>query len=311
MSENLAPVVLFVYNRPEHTQYTINALKKNRLAAKTDLFIFCDAPKNPEDTDKVKQVRNIINNVNGFKNISIQYAHSNKGLASSVIKGVSEIINIYGKVIVLEDDLITSSFFLKYMNEALNIYANNEKIWSISGYTPNIKFPTTYEEDVYMTSRGCSWGWATWKERWNSIDWEIESYYTFIKSRKKKKMFNEGGNDLTYMLKDQIFKRIDSWAIRWVYNQFIQDKYTIYPTKSLVNNIGTDASGTHSSSTQKYDVYLCEEKLVLSESLAVNSEIKKSFKKFYDLNLIGYIGVFSRKFGIYLLLKKLRKQLKI
>ncbi|KNH16809.1 sugar transferase [Priestia megaterium] len=311
MNENLAPVVLFVYNRPEHTQHTINALKKNQLARKTDLFIFCDAPKNPEDTDKVKQVRNIISNVSGFKNISVQCAQSNKGLACSIIEGVNEIINIYGKVIVLEDDLITSSFFLKYMNEALDTYITNERIWSISGYTPNIKFPTAYEEDIYMAGRGCSWGWATWKERWNSIDWEMESYYTFIKNRNKKKEFNEGGNDLTYMLKDQIFKRIDSWAIRWVYNQFIQGKYTIYPTKSLVKNIGTDASGTHSSSTQKYDVYLYEGEPYLPEDISVNPEIKKSFKEFYDLNLIGYIGVLSRKFGIYLLLKKLRKQLKI
>lgn len=135
MNEVLAPVILFVYNRPEHTKRTISALQKNILANETDLFIFCDAAKTSKDEEKVEEVKSIINNTTGFNKLSIKIANDNKGLANSVISGVSEIIDTYGKVIVLEDDLITSRFFLKYMNEVLDIYKDDSNIWSVSGYT--------------------------------------------------------------------------------------------------------------------------------------------------------------------------------
>ncbi|WWB84946.1 sugar transferase [Priestia aryabhattai] len=307
MNEVLAPVILFVYNRPEHTKRTISALQKNILANETDLFIFCDAAKTSKDEEKVEEVKSIINNTTGFNKLSIKIANDNKGLANSVISGVSEIIDTYGKVIVLEDDLITSRFFLKYMNEVLDIYKDDSNIWSVSGYTPGIKIPDEYEDNMYIVRRGCSWGWGTWKNRWNSVDWNIKSYNTFIRNRKKIKEFNQGGNDLTYMLQDQFHRRIDSWAIRWVYNQYQNKQYTIYPVNSLVQNIGTDSSGTHSSSTKKYEVELYEDLMYVAPNLEFNEKINRSFKEFYNLNLFGYIGVLSRRIGMYRLLKKIRK----
>ncbi|MFW6016806.1 MAG: glycosyltransferase, partial [bacterium] len=239
----LSPIVLFVYNRPEHTKKTIKALKKNKLADKSKLFIFSDGEKSANDKQKVKEVRKIINKIDGFKQGKVFESEENKGLANSVIDGVTKIINQYGKVIVLEDDLITSKNFLRYMNRALDFYEEDKKIWSISGYNLPIGIPDDYKHDVYLSYRASSWGWATWKDRWDKIDWDINDYSEFINDKSAQKLFNRGGSDMKNMLKSQMEGKIDSWAIRWCYNQFKNDSYTIYPVVSKVKNIGMDGSG--------------------------------------------------------------------
>lgn len=280
---NLAPIVLFVYNRPKHTQRTINALKRNDLAKESELFIFSDGEKNQEDKQKVQEVRGIIKNSNGFKNIEIYESKINKGLANSVIDGVTKIINEYGRVIVLEDDLITSKIFLNYMNEALNFYEDNKNIWSISGYNLPIKIPEDYDCDVYLAYRANSWGWGTWKDRWINIDWEIKDFDEFIYDKSKQKLFNRGGSDMSRMLKNQMNGQIDSWAIRWCYNQFKANSYTIYPVKSKVKNIGMDGSGEHCGFSDKYDVTLDDEDydVEFSRELELNNEILQNFKQHY------------------------------
>lgn len=302
----LAPIILFVYNRLEHTQRTIDNLKKNYLSDESEIFIFSDGPKNESDAENVLKVREYLKTVNGFKSINFINSHENKGLAKSVIDGVSKIIDKYGKVIVLEDDLVTSKYFLKYMNEALDLYQNNMNIWSISGYTPNIDIPESYEEEVYLIKRGASWGWATWKDRWDMNDWEIKDYFEFKKNKKMKKEFNLAGDDMSPMLDDQMEGRINSWAIRWVYNQFKNNMWTVYPTKSLVKNIGNDLSGTHTPITHKYDVDLYECEINLNYDVNPDEEICKNFKLFYDLNLLGYIGIFIKKLGLYKPARKIR-----
>jgi hypothetical protein len=307
--QDLAPIVLFVYNRPEHTTKTIEALKVNTLAKHSDLFIFSDAAKNPSQLEKVQKVRTVIQNIKGFKSVNIYNAKENKGLAKSVKEGVTEIISQYGKIIVLEDDLITSPVFLEYMNKSLNYYQKNECIWSISGYSPDIKINNSYVKDIYLSPRGCSWGWATWKDRWNLVDWEVNDYKIFKHNFKIRSKFNKGGNDLSFMLSDQIAGRIDSWAIRWVYSQFKESKYTVYPVGSLVRNIGMDLSGTHSPKSDKYSVELKGLLPSLPKQIEVDPTVLAKFKRFYDLNLTGYIGVLSRRIGIYKLLKRMRKNL--
>lgn len=307
---SLAPIVLFVYNRPEHTINTIEALKKNNLSNESELFVFSDAARSDNDIDTVNKVRSIVDNIEGFKKVTVIKAERNKGLAISVINGITDVINKYGKVIVLEDDLLTSPYLLKYMNEALSFYEKNENIWSISGYTPDIKFPQGYMDDIYLSPRGCSWGWATWKKRWDLVDWNVSDYDSFKQNTKKRKGFNMGGNDLSYMLDDQMAGRINSWAIRWVYSQHIHSKYTIYPVNSLVSNIGLDFSGTHSTNSDKYktkEVYQGDIKL--ASDCTINRDILMGFKKFYDLNNKGYLGVLARKTGTYKYLRKIMKKL--
>lgn len=306
---NLAPIVIFTFNRLEHTKKTIEALKKNDLAIDSEIYIFSDGPRNNEEVISVEKVRNYIKTIDGFKKINIIESKINKGLAKSVIEGVTDIIQKYGKVIVIEDDLVTSKHFLKYMNEALDIYQERPDIWSISGYTPNIKIPKNYTDEVYLIKRGASWGWATWKDRWKLNDWEIKDYNEFKKNIKLRKSFNEAGSDMSPMLNDQMKGRINSWAIRWGYNQFKMNMWTIYPIRSLVKNIGNDLSGTHTSITNKYNVILATEKPNLNKSVQINPLLCKEFKKFYDLNLIGYLGIFIKKVGLYRQARKIRNKI--
>lgn len=306
----LATIVLFVFNRPEHTQKTINALKRNKLVEESELFIFSDGEKSQEDKKQVQEVRKVITNINGFKNIEIFESEINKGLADSVINGVTKIISEYGRVIILEDDLITSENFLCYMNRALNFYEDNRNIWSISGYSLPINIPENYEYDIYLAYRASSWGWATWSDRWEKIDWEIKDFDNFINDKSKQRLFNRGGNDMTRMLKNQINGEIDSWAIRWCYNQFKEESYTIYPIKSKVKNIGMDGSGVHCGVSNKHEVRLDsgDNKVEFSNNLELNKKILYNFKKHYGPdNFKGKIGLLLRKIGLYEIIKKIIK----
>ena len=304
---SLAPMVLFTFNRLDHTKKTIDALKENILAKESELFIFSDGARNSEEYIKVKSVRKYLKSIDGFKKIHIIETEKNRGLAKSVISGVTDIINKYGKVIVLEDDLVTSKYFLKYMNEALTIFKEREDIWSISGYGPNINIPTDYKDDIYITKRGSSWGWATWKDRWELVDWKVSDYNIFKSNREMIQEFNLSGKDLAPMLDDQIAGRIDSWAIRWVYSQFRNNMYTVYPIKSLVKNIGNDLSGTHTTTTTHFNVKLGEKEINLNKNIKYNKGINKYFKEFYDSNFSGYLALVVKKIGLYRLAKKVRK----
>ncbi|WP_418223287.1 sugar transferase [Clostridium isatidis] len=303
---DLAPIVIFTFNRIDHTKKTVEALKSNYLSQESELFIFSDGPRDEEEKLKVDEVRRFIKNIDGFKKITIFESNINKGLAKSVIEGVTDIINKYNKVIVLEDDLVTSKYFLKYMNEALDLFEKKNDIWSISGYGPNIKMPEDYIDDVYITRRGSSWGWATWKDRWTMVDWKVSDYNLFKKDREAVKRFNSSGKDLSPMLEDQMRGRIDSWAIRWVYSQFKNNKYTVYPIKSLVRNIGNDLSGTHTINTNHFDVVFSNEEVYINKDLVENTEIRMNFKAFYDNNFSGYLALFIKKIGLYKVFRKIR-----
>jgi len=297
------PIILFTYRRiPEKT---IKSLQSNKISRDSELFIFSDGYKNEIDKKDVLEVRKYLKTIKGFKNITIIEREQNWGLAKNIIKGVTEIINKYEKVIVLEDDLIVSNDFLEYMNGALEFYKDEKKIWSISGYTPPLKCLENYDRDVYISVRANSWGWATWKDRWKTIDWDIKDWKEFKKDKKGIKRFNLGGNDMFKMLELQMLGKIDSWAIRWCYNQFKQYKYTVYPKCSKIINIGFDNVGTHNSTGfEKWNSNLCNNKLKI-ENIELNEEILKDFKKFYDLSLKTRIGYFLRKYGGYNFVKKL------
>lgn len=287
MKRELAPVVMFVYNRLDSVEQTIENLKKNELADQTDLFIFSDAAKKEKQAESVKLVREYIHKIDGFKSVHIIEAEKNKGLANSVITGVSEIINERGKVIVVEDDLITSPQFLSFMNEALDFYESEKKIWSISGYQFPFEIPETYSKSVYAAYRSSSWGWATWKDRWETIDWEIKDYSGYKYNPIRIAKFCKGGTDLDKMLRYQMQGKIDSWAIRWCYNQCEQNKLTIYPIKSLVNNIGTDGRGTHCdpTSVRFRQTVATDFKYEFEHDLPVECEIMRRYRKIVNRSI--------------------------
>ena len=281
----LAPIVLFVYNRLDHTQGVIETLLKNTLAKESEFYIFSDAAKTENGVEKVNEVRKFIQDNSwhtGFKKVSIVEAEKNKGLAKSIIGGVSDIIQKYGKVIVLEDDLKLSPYFLEYMNDALEYYREDEKIWSISGYSFPMKSLKRYPHDIFYSYRGCSWGWATWIDRWKTVDWQVKEYEQFIGDQKWIERFNRGGVDLTNMLKMQMDGKIDSWAIRWCFSQSNQEMYTVYPRISYLENAGCDGSGIHSSVYDEYytDMSQCVPKCRLA-TLEIDKKITKEFQMKY------------------------------
>lgn len=291
MEESLAPVVLFVYNRLDATKATVECLKKNYDADKSDLFIFSDNAKKESQQENVRQVREYIKTITGFKTVCIIEAEKNKGLAKSVISGVTDIINQYGRVIVLEDDILTSKYFLKYMNDALEYYQTFNNIWAISGYHFPFEIPENYRDSVYYFYRSSSWGWATWKDRWATIDWSTKEYSRYRYNPIMINRFCKGGTDLDKMLRYQMKGKIDSWAIRWCFAQFLQNKLTVYPVHSLVNNIGTDGTGTHCDLTSvRFQARIDNEfSYEFTNVIAVNKEIARRFKRVVDRSILRKI----------------------
>ena len=296
----LAPIILFVYNRPVHTRLTIEALQKNKLATDSELFIYSDAPQNKLSTNKVLDIRNYIRTVDGFKNITIIEREKNFGLADSVILGVTEIIDKFGKAIVLEDDIVTSQNFLMFMNETLNFYESDNKIYSISGYNFPIKIPKAYPHKIYISPRPSSWGWATWQNRWKTADWIISDFNSFAKNKQLVAKFSVGGNDLMPMLKRQLSGKINSWAIRWAYTHFKYNSFSLYPINSFLTNIGADSSGTHTRKTTKFDVEIFPKSYsdYLVENLNTDKEILNSLQKFFSKK-INLNKVFNIKSYLY------------
>lgn len=289
---NLAPIILFVYNRPEHTKKTIDALKLNKLASESTLFIFSDGNKNENDKKSVEEVRNYISTITGFKEIKIILRDRNLGLANSVISGVTEVINEYGKAIVLEDDIVTSKYFLKFMNEALEFYKDDKKIYSISGYSFPIKIPESYQHKIYISPRPSSWGWATWKERWEKTIWNPEIVFDVENQRQLNQYLDNAGKDLAPMLLKSIKGKINSWAVKWAFTHVKYGAFSVYPNNSLVKNIGLDASGTNFNRfTKKYRVGIKvdSDSFIFSNNLVLCKKIIKQINKLVHPGIISFI----------------------
>lgn len=247
----LAPIIVFAYDRPEHLRQTLEALAKNELAKESELYIFCDGPKADASEERklhIEQTREVAHDAIGFKEIQVIEAPQNKGLANSIIGGVTKVIKMHERVIVLEDDLLTSPYFLKYMNEALDKYDSYPSVFSIGGYNfppQKMSMPQDYPYDAYVSLRCCSWGWATWKDKWDRIDWSLDYLDEFLTHPEQIKAFNRGGDDLTEMLLLQRDCKIDSWAIRFAFQHFYHHAVAILPRISYVDNMGCDGTGVH------------------------------------------------------------------
>ena len=243
---DLAPIIIFAYNRINHLESCINALKTNDESKFSLLIIYCDGPNNENDILDVQKVRDYITTITGFKEIQFNISNINKGLSRSIINGITQQFQIYDKLIILEDDILVSKYFLFYMNSYLELYKDFHNVASIHGYCYPIKnLPTTF----FIKGADC-WGWATWKRSWNEFELDGNILLEYILNHKLKCEFNLfGAYNYTKMLKNQILKKNDSWAIRWHASNFILNKLTLYPGKSLVKNIGTDGSGTNFIST--------------------------------------------------------------
>ncbi len=291
MELNLAPIIVFAYNRMEHLQRTIEALRKNDGAKDSVCFIFSDGCKSEEGKQKINKVREYIHSIpeEYFREIHIIQASGNKGLATSVIEGVSDVISKYGQAIIVEDDVITAPKFLKFMNEALEFYKEDSSVWSIGGYTVPMSLPEDYNEEVLAVQRCSSYCWATWSDRWESIDWEITDYSKLRFNIIKRLKFNRFGNDRASMLDDQMNGRVNSWAIRFDYNMWKKKMVNILPVKSLANNIGHDGSGTHSTVKDERDAFyvdlMADLKMPCLSKVELNEDIRKEYVKFFPMSI--------------------------
>ena len=268
-------------------QQTVSALKKCVFASESELYIFSDGAKADKDKQAVEEVRTFVKDITGFKKVIIKESERNRGLASSIIEGVTDVLKFSERVIVLEDDLIVSTNFLAYMNQGLEYYANHSKVYSISGYTIPMKVPASYQYDVYFLPRASSWGWATWKNKWEGIDWSVSDFAEFSSNKERIRQFNKGGSDMFAMLKKQMTGEIDSWAIRWCYHQYKTQTYSAFPISSRVQNIGFTSDATNTYVYNRYQT-----------TLDSGSELEFSFPDDVDLDPF-FLGQFQHFYSKY------------
>lgn len=242
-SNNLAPVLILAYNRPEHLKKTLASLKKNFLSERSKIIIHCDGYKNKEKKN-VKEVRKIAKSITGFKSKKVIFSKKNLGLKKSIIKNVSKYLKIYKKLIILEDDIITSKFFLRYMNQSLIYFKDKKKIWHITGHS---HFIINNGNDIFFSSYMNCWGWATWQDRWKHLDLDVKKAYISLKTNKsvKNKFDINNLSKFSNQIFDNYNKKINTWAIFWYWTIFKNKKLCIHPFRTLTKNIGQDGTGVH------------------------------------------------------------------
>jgi hypothetical protein len=248
------PIVLFTYARPDHTRRTVESLLRNPEASKHDLIVFSDAPRTPDKQAAVEEVRIYLASISGFRSLTIHHRLQNFGLAKSIITGVTQVLIEHERIIVLEDDLVTSAHFLAYMNEALDLFADDERVISIHGYV----FPVhqILPEAFFLPGADC-WGWATWRRGWQIFNPDGRALLDELKCSDQIKAFDfNGAYGYSKMLEGQIKGDNDSWAVRWHASAFLAGKLTLHPGRSLVHNIGNDDSGTHCGNDNSWDAEL-------------------------------------------------------
>ena len=281
MVSGYAPIALFVYNRPGHAQRAVASLRKNSEAATSDLFVFSDAAKGAADLEGVEHTRAWVRGLSGFASVTVVERQVNLGLAGSIVDGVTRLCLDFGRAIVLEDDLVLSPFFLRYMNDGLARYSKMPQIASIHGYTYPVdsRLPETF----FLRGADC-WGWATWARAWQAFEPDAASLLTQLRERGLAQAFDlDGAGPYIKMLEDFIAGKNDSWAVRWHASAYLQDMLTLYPGRSLVRNIGIDGSGIHSGDVDVYDSGLAQrpiavEAIEIAESVAARSAFKRHFQ---------------------------------
>lgn len=278
--ETMAPIVLFTYNRLQHTEICVEALKKNLYADRSDLYVYSDAAKDASDSVAVDQVRKYLYTISGFNSVHILEREKNVGLARNIIDGVTDIVNRYGRIIVLEDDLVTAPYFLKFMNEALEMYKNEKRVCHIHAcdFVRDDSLPETF-----LIKWTGSWGWATWDRAWKNFNPDGRELLSQIEERNLCKTFDLGYH-FTRMLKEQIAGKNNSWAIRWNASLFVKDLLSLNVGKSLVKNIGFDGSGTHCGNSNLYDNTVYDQEIVLTKIFPIEENVssRAAYRRYYE-----------------------------
>lgn len=281
-----APIAVFAFNRPAHLQSTLDALTANEMASDSGLTIFCDGARNDADKPHVDAVNTVASRASGFASVRVVQREKNLGCAEAIIAGLTEMFEIHERLIVIEDDILTSKYTLTFLNSCLSKYQSYPSVFNISAWSPPPKLlpvDIKYPYGVYAIPRFNAWGWASWRDRFLLVDWEVPGYEEFSRSKVLQRSFNAGGDDLTPMLRDQMSGKINAWDIRMEYARFKHGMLGINPVKAYSTNIGCDGSGVHYtgpvSTRWDNDIELALAKLVLPDYVFTHKPIAKAFKK--------------------------------
>jgi hypothetical protein len=277
-----APIALFAYRRPEHLRRALAALRANPEAKATSLYVFADGAKNANAAAGVEEVRRLLQQIDGFQSVHVCRREENYGLARNLTSGISEVLREHDSVIVVEDDIVVSPVFLRFMNEALACYRDEPRVGSISGYC----YPLTADvpETFFIRGADC-WGWATWRDRWQVYNPNGRELLGQLRERKLTRAFDlDHTMSFTRMLKQQIAGKVDSWAIRWHASCYLRDLLILYPRRSLVQNIGNDGTGTHSQEAgTEHDVALSSTAVAVGGiAIEENAAAREAFRQFFQ-----------------------------
>lgn len=287
-----APIIVTVYDRLQHFQQCIGALQRNGLAKESELYVVSDAPGKPEHAPKVEQVRAYAQSITGFKKLHLVLREANFGAFRSSLAITLQVVNQHGRFIFLEDDVIASPNFLDYLNDGLNFYKTDKRIFSVAAYTFPVQFPKDFKADVFFLPLNCPWGFATWKDRWEKVDFSAKDRYAVaVRDRKLYKQLISTGSYLMQVLQSDSDGRIQAPDVRVVFHQFIHDQCTVYPRVSKVMNIGLDGSGLHSG-MDKNNKYLVQpdastNRITFDADVRLVPAIIKRVRNFQNGNLLG------------------------
>lgn len=317
-SKSYAPVVLFVYSRLEHTKRTIAALKQNKYAQVTELYVFCDAP-NPKATEEqvaeIHATHDYLKTLkDGFEKIHLEISEEHRGAGKAIIRGINIVLAEKGRCIILENDMEVEPLFLEYMNKGLDAYENDKQIYGIASTSYNISLPRWYKKDLYLLPRTESWGWATWVDRWQDVDWDVKDFETLKHSQRLQKAFNRGGNDLFDMLKNQMEGKTDTWDLQWAWHVFKKHGFFVYSRWCFQKNEGFDGSGRHCGNNEGIQhhfapLYAAASLDIDFAALRPSCTIMRRFRMYHNQN-ISYIREKTLKDRVVALWKSIKRKFK-
>ena len=287
-----APIIVTVYDRLQHFQQCIGALQRNGPSIDSELYVVSDAPGKPGHSLKIDQVRAYAQSITGFKKVHLVFREENYGAYRSFLAITQQVLNEHGRFIFLEDDVVASQNFLDYMNDGLKFYEADKRIFSITAYTYPVQFPKDFKADVFFLPSNCAWGFATWKDRWEKVDFGAKDRFAVAMGDGKlyKKIISTG----IYMM--QILRadsqgRVQATDVRVAFHQCIHDVYTVYPHISKIINIGLDGSGLHSGTDEnnKYRVQsdTSTDKVVFDADVRLDPAIIRRIRNYQNGNLLN------------------------
>ena len=310
---NLAPIGVSTYSRINHLKQTIEALQKNTLAKESNLYIFSDAPK-AGDEEKIAKIRNYIHTIDGFKSVNIIERKTNSRVKNNR-GGIKQLLDEYGRIIFMEDDIVTAPGFLQFMNDGLDFYKDDKRVLSIAGYCPPIKMPNNYNEDIFLLQRFSAWGFATWEEKFNPFSFELEKHgiNKFLNNKISVKEFKKNGEDMYPMLISEKEGKLDALDVKLMFYEFKYDMFSLYPQRTLTQNIGLDGSGVHCGATNKFHhkkLWDKTDNFQFVKNIQIDAGIIKANYKFRKIGLRNKTIVFTKKIGIFPLLKSIKEKIK-